>query len=180
MLEIIVPENEFYDVQQNRFIFVPACTLTLEHSLISIAKWESKWHIPYLTDKKKTVEQEMDYIRCMIVTPIKDLQILSSFTKQNIRDIRAYIEDPMTATTFSKSTQPASKRVITAEVLYSRMFASNIPMECQKWHLNRLVTLLKACDILNNSNPSKMSKQQTIAYNARQNAMRRAKHNTKG
>ena len=150
MLEITVPANELYDPETNRFIDVPPCVLTLEHSLISIAKWESKWHISYLNAKGKTFLQELDYIRCMVIGPIKDEHIFSNLSPENISQVRLYIDNTMTATVFSKSSQgPSSKKVITAEVLYCRMFANNIPMECQKWHLNRLLTLIKVCDIEN-------------------------------
>lgn len=181
MLEITVPENEFYHPGQNRFITVPSCVLSLEHSLISIAKWESKWHIPYLNNStKRTVAQELDYIRCMVIGTVKNDLIFSALSPENMQQIRDYIDDPMTATTFSKTQQPSkSRQIVTAEVLYARMFTNNIPMECQKWHLNRLLTLIRVCDTMS-SPPTKMSKKQTAARYAEQNALRRARHNTKG
>lgn len=179
MLEINVPENEVYNAAQNRFIPIPACTLTLEHSLISIAKWEAKWHTPYLNAKKRTVKQELDYIRCMTIGPVKNEHVFSVLSPENIKQIREYIDDTMTATTFSKQNRPNSRRIMTAEVLYCRMFANNIPMECQKWHLNRLLTLIRVCDDANGPR-SKMSKRQTAAHYAEQNALRRAKYNTRG
>lgn len=179
MLELTVPENEFYFPAENRFIAVPETTLTLEHSLISLAKWEAKWHVPYLNAKKRTPEQELDYIKCMHIGSIKNDYVFSSLTNDNIKQIRSYIDNPMTATTFPKKQRSVSKEVVTAEVLYGRMFANNIPMECQKWHLNRLLTLIRLCD-LKNSPRSKMSKRETAAYYAEQNALRRAKYNTKG
>ena len=179
MLEINIPANELYHPKQNRFIVIPSCTLTLEHSLISIAKWESKWHIPYLDAKKRSVEQELDYIRCMTIGPIKNDYIFSVLTQENIAQIRSYIDDTMTATTFSKGQRSTSKEIITAEILYCRMFANNIPMECQKWHLNRLITLIRVCDSTNGPR-SKMNKKQTAMHYAEQNALRRAKYNTRG
>lgn len=179
MLEIVVPANEIYLPEQNRFVAIPSCVLTLEHSLISIAKWESKWHVPYLNAKKRTPAQELDYIRCMLVKPIKNDYVFSILTSENITQIREYIDDTMTATTFSKSPRSVTKEVVTAEVLYCRMFDNNIPMECQKWHLNRLLTLIRVCDIKNRSQP-KMNRRQTAAYYAEQNALRRAKYNTRG
>lgn len=179
MLEIMVAGDEFYHAGLNRFITVPACTLVLEHSLISIAKWEAKWHMPYLSAKKRSAAQELDYIRCMSVTPVKDPYVFSMLSPENLRDIKTYIDDSMTATTFSKSTQPISRETVTAEVLYYRMFANNIPMECQKWHLNRLLTLIRVCD-LRNAPRSKMSKRQTASHYAQQNALRRAQYNTRG
>lgn len=180
MLEITVPANEFYDPIKNQFIDIPACVLTLEHSLISIAKWEAKWHVPYLNATDRSHIQELDYVRCMVVGPIKNDYVFSMLSVENISRIREYIENPMTATTFSKSSgQNSSKKTITAEVLYCRMFANNIPMECQKWHLNRLLTLIKVCDVENGPR-SKMNKKQTAAHYAEQNALRRAKYNSRG
>lgn len=180
MLEIIVPENELYISNKNKFVTVQSCVLSLEHSLISVAKWESKWHIPYLNSTKRTVTQEMDYIRCMVIGPIKNDYTFSALSPDNMNQIRNYIDDAMTATTFSK-TPPSSKnrQIVTAEVLYSRMFANNIPMECQKWHLNRLLTLIRVCDTMNNP-PGKKNKKETASRYAEQNALRRAQHNTKG
>lgn len=179
MLDLNLPENEIYIPAQNKFIFIPACTLTLEHSLISIAKWESKWNQSYLSSKNKTNDQELDYIRCMVVGPLKNGQCLYSLTPRHISMIHDYCNAPMTATTFSKRPQKVSNKIVTAETLYSRMFAANIPMECQKWHLNRLLVLLRACEETGGSG-SKMTKRQTAAYYAEQNALRRAKYKSKG
>lgn len=179
MLEIIIEAKEFYNQQQNRFVTTQPCTLTLEHSLISLAKWESKWHIPYLSDVEKTAEQELDYIRCMIIGNVPNEDILKALSVENILEIKSYIDNPMTATTFSKKSGKTEKKVITSEVIYARMFANNIPMECQKWHLTRLFTLLRVCD-LDNAPKQKMTKKETSAYYAEQNAARRAKYNSRG
>ncbi len=180
MLEITVPENEFYHPGKNMFITIPSCTLSLEHSLISVAKWESKWHVPYLNAQKRTAAQELDYVRCMVIGIIKNDYVFSALSPENVTQIQNYIDDTMTATTFSKTTpQSKNRQIVTAEVLYARMFANNIPMECQKWHLNRLLTLIRVCDTTN-SPPTKMSKKQTAARYAEQNALRRAQHNSKG
>lgn len=181
MLEIIIKEDEIYEPRLNRFIKIPHCTLTLEHSLISLAKWESKWHIPYLTDNKKTAEQELDYIRCMVIGNIPSEYIFATLSVEDILKIKDYIDDSMTATTFSKNSnqKKTKKEVTTAEVIYSRMCENNIPIECQKWHLNRLLTLIRVCD-LNNGPKEKMSKKDTASWMAQQNAARRAKFNSKG
>ena len=180
MLEITTKENEFYQQSTNKFIQVPSCTLTLEHSLISLAKWESKWQIPYFDNTKKTPAQDLDYIRCMVIGNVKNENVFDALSIDNIVQIQNYIAAPMTATTFQKKTRSREKKeVLTAEVIYAHMFAHNIPMECQKWHLNRLLTLLKVCD-LQNAPKEKMSKKQTALWNAEQNAARRAKYNTRG
>ena len=180
MLEIIIKEDEIYQQHTNKIITIPSCTITLEHSLISLSKWESKWHIPYLSNSKKTAAQELDYIRCMVIGNIPNKYIFDAISVENILKIKEYIEDSMTATIFPKNSNKRSKKeTVTAEVIYSRMFANNISIECQKWHLNRLLTLIRACD-LNNSPQKKMSKKETAMWNAEQNAARRAKWGTRG
>jgi hypothetical protein len=181
MLELIVHEKEFYQQDTNKFIQIPECTLTLEHSLISLAKWESKWAIPYFSEIPKTPKQDLDYIRCMVVGNIKDNRIFEALSATDIHKIQKYIAAPMTATTFTTPTKKSSpkKEVMTAEVIYAHMFAHRISIECQKWHLNRLLTLLKVCD-LQNAPKEKLSKKQTAMWNAEQNAARRAKYNTRG
>lgn len=135
--------------------------------------------MPYLNAKKRTHEQELDYIRCMVVGSVKNDYVFSVLSPENIVQIQTYIDDTMTATTFPKGPRSASKEIVTAELLYCRMFANNIPMECQKWHLNRLLTLIRVCDIKNGPR-SKMTKRETAMYYAEQNARNKAKYNTRG
>lgn len=180
MLEIKIKEDEIYQAHLNKFVTIPSCTITLEHSLISLAKWESKWHVPYLSKVPKTVEQEKDYIRSMVIGNIPNPYIFDVLSVNNILEIRDYMDNPMTATTFTKTSKSNTKKeIITAEVIYSRMFANNISIECQKWHLNRLFALIHACDLTNNPR-QKMSKRETAIWNAEQNAARRARYNTRG
>ena len=181
MLEITTPESEVFYPSKGLFVTIPSCVLTLEHSLISLAKWESKWRIPYLNNSKLTREQDLDYIKCMVIGTVKDERVFEALTAENFSKIRDYMEQPMTAATFTnRGNSPKNpKKIITAEVIYCRMFANNIPMECQKWHLNRLLALLRACEITNGP-PEKMSKRQTAMRNAELNAARRAKYSTRG
>lgn len=180
MLELKIKGDETYDERTNKFIQIPECTITLEHSLISLAKWESKWQMPYFDDKKKTPAQDLDYIRCMVIGNVKNEQIFNLLSHEDLKKIQDYIAAPMTATTFhKKSRNRPRKDVMTAEVIYAHMFAHSIPIECQKWHLNRLLTLLKVCD-LQNSPKEKMTKKQTAMWYAEQNAARKAKYNTRG
>lgn len=180
MLEIITLEDEVFLPKENKFITVPSTVITLEHSLISIAKWESKWHIPYLSDKPRTHAQEIDYFRCMAINNVKNDKVFELLSTENVSLIIDYINNPMTATVFSKrGAAKGRKEIITAETIYYRMFMHNIPIECQKWHLNRLLTLIRVFD-LNSSPKSKMSKQQTAQWNAQQNAARRARLNSRG
>ena len=180
MLEIRVPGLEYYDENRDLFIQVDPATLTLEHSLLSISKWESKWHKPYLTKEKKTGKEIVDYIRCMTLTQNVNPLIYNNLTEQNLQDILAYIEDPMTATTFTELT--ASKKnnqIITSELIYYWMLVYNIPFECQKWHINRLLTLVRVCNIKNEPKKN-MPRQEWMNKQRELNAQRRAALNSKG
>lgn len=181
MLTIVTQESEFYDSQTNRFVTIPSEQIKLEHSLASLYKWESKWCVPYLDKSQKTMEQELDYINCMAVEPIKDGRVLWTLGPENIELIKDYMGAPMTATTFSNKKGAASKssEKITAEILYYRMFSHNIPLECETWHLNRLITLIRVFDV-KSAPPTKMGKSQTAQRNAELNAARRAKYNSRG
>lgn len=179
MLHITIPSIEMYDEENNEFIYEPECTLMLEHSLVSISKWESKWHKAFLGKQEKTREETLDYIRCMALTEY-DPAIFERLSEENIIQIDEYISNPMTATTITG--EPKGKNnseVITSELIYYWMIALGIPPEYQRWHLNRLLTLVKVCNV-KNSPPSKMSKRDIMAQNRALNAARRKQLNSKG
>lgn len=181
MLKITVPKGENYIESSNEFVTLEKDqVLQLEHSLLSLSKWESKWHKPYLVRNEKTKEEIIDYIRCMTITQNVDPKTYIFLTKENISDVAAYIEDPMTATTFKKEEgKGGSGEILTAEVIYYSMIASNIPFECQKWHLNRLIALIRVCSIKNQP-PKKMSQREIMSRNAKINAARKKKLNSRG
>ncbi len=180
MLKITVPGLELYDETKNEFINYKDQILQLEHSLVSISKWEAKWHKPFLSDEDKTLEEIIDYIKCMTITQNVKSDVYDRLTSDNIQTINDYIQDSMTATTFSDDKKKTGKKeIVTSEVIYYWMVTYNIPMECQKWHLNRLLTLVKVCTI-KNSPPKKMSNSEIISRNKALNAARRKKLNTKG
>ena len=180
MLTITVPSSEYWDDSKQEFIEVKGGILKLEHSLVSIAKWESKWCKSFLNTKEKTDEETMDYIRCMTLTQNIDPDIYSHLSLQNVEDIKNYINAPMTATVFADTGDSSTNReVVTAELIYYWMIAYNIPFECQKWHINRLLTLVRVCGIKNNPH-KKMSKGEIMRRNAALNAQRRKQMNTKG
>ena len=180
MLRITIPEIEQYNEETEEFIISKAQVLQLEHSLVSLSKWESKWCKPFLTKKEKTVEESIDYIRCMTLTQNVDPEVYTRITPDIVDRVAKYIEAPMTATTFSsKSNQPTSHEVVTAELIYYWMIAYNIPFECQKWHLNKLMTLINVCSIKNEP-PKKMGKKALMNRNTALNAARRQALNTKG
>lgn len=180
MLTVVVPENEIYDSEKNLFTTLPRVTFSIEHSLLSISKWESKWKKPYLSKTDKSNDEVIDYIRCMTITPNIDSEIYKRLNHENFKQIQEYIDDPMTATTFGKSQLTRhSNDVVTSELIYYWMISFNIPMECQKWHINRLLTLIRICSIKNNP-PKKMSKKDIYSQNAALNAKRRTIMNSRG
>ena len=180
MLRITVPATELWDDRKQEFIYLKEQTLQLEHSLVSLSKWESKWNKAFLTKKDKTIEETLDYIRCMTLTQNVPPYVYSCLTAKNIEQVNDYIGASMTATVFSDDkTAKGNREVVTAELIYYWMIALNIPFECQKWHLNRLLTLIRVCNI-KNSPPKKMSKRELISRNAALNAARRKQLNTRG
>ena len=180
MLTIIIPSRELYDESENLFFTTKEQTLQLEHSLVSISKWESKWRKPFYSQEQKTQEETLDYVRCMTITQNVSPETYRYLTKTNLEDIFRYIDSPMTATTFSdKNTKTGKRDIITSEVIYYWMIALNIPMECQKWHINRLLALIKVCDIKNKP-PEKLSQKEIIAQNRALNEQRRRRLHTKG
>ena len=178
MLKIIVPAMEYYDEVNNEFIQFKEQVLQLEHSLVSISKWEAKWHKPFLDGKEKTLEQVIDYVRCMTITQNVKPEVYTRLTEGNLKAINEYIENPMTATTFSDTRQTPNREIITSEIIYYWMVAFNIPFECQKWHLNRLLTLIRVCNIKNNP-PKKMGRNEILQRNKALNEARKKKLNTK-
>jgi len=184
MLTIHIPARELWDEVNEVFIVTKGATLTLEHSLVSVSKWEAKWKKPFLGDKPRTREETIDYIRCMTITQHVDPDIYRNIDNATIRAVNAYINDKMTATWFSEKQdkRPSRKKIVTSEVIYSWMVSLGIPFECQKWHLNRLLTLVRVCDANNagNSPQKKQNKKQMAAERAALNAQRRKAKNTRG
>lgn len=180
MLQITIPAGEQWDEINQVFINTKEQTLQLEHSLVSLSKWESKWCKAFLTKNEKTDEETIDYIKCMTITQNVDPNVYNCLTKENVEQIKKYIEAPMTATYFSEEhSGKSSREQVTSELIYYWMIALNIPMECQKWHLNRLLTLIRVCNIKNQP-PKKMSKRAIMSRNAALNAARRKQLNTRG
>lgn len=180
MLQITIPAVEQWDERKQEFVTTKEQTLQLEHSLVSLSKWESKWCKAFLTKQEKTFEETLDYIKCMTITQNVDPEVYNYLTNENIEEINNYIDAPMTATYFSddKTAKP-SREQITAELIYYWMIALNIPFECQKWHLNRLLTLIKVCNIKNQP-PKNRSRKEIMSRNAALNAARRKQLNTRG
>lgn len=180
MLRITIPAAELWDEVHEEFVYSKEQTLQLEHSLVSLSKWESKWCKAFLTKNEKSTEETIDYIKCMTLTQNVDSEVYNYLTNGNIAQVNNYIEAPMTATYFAddKSAKP-SREQITAELIYYWMIALNVPFECQKWHLNRLLTLIKVCNVKNQT-PKKRSGKEIMGRNAALNAARKKQLNTRG
>lgn len=184
-LQIKVEGKELYEESTERFITIKPTVLTLEHSLIAISKWESKYHVPFLTEGDKTDEQLEYYFKCMTINPNVDPNVYKGLTYSQQKEILEYIHDPMTATWSSDNGKPVKGRskhgdqVITSELIYYWMVALQIPSEYEKWHLNRLLTLIQVCNTYNQP-PKKMSKNDIIRNNDAINAARRAALKSRG
>lgn len=183
MLEIIIPEASLFDNSTSEFINIKEQRLQLEHSLISISKWESKWKKPYLETKEQTIEEFQDYVRCMTITQNVDPNVYRCITAENYKSITSYMTDSMTATWFpnrDKGKKHGKKEVLTAEVIYYLMSSYGIPYDpCQKWHFNRLMTLIRVCEA-KEAPPVKMGRREALAQQHALNAMRRKKNHSRG
>ena len=181
MLQVIVQISpEMWDEKNEVFVDPKTVTLQLEHSLVSISKWESKWHKPFLSKDEKTYDETIDYIKCMTLTQNVKPEVYDHLSNDNVAEINSYIGDSMTATTFGKDrNSPPNREIITSEVIYYWMIALNIPFECQKWHLNRLLTLIRVCNIKNNPG-KKLSIRETLSKFDAINAANRKRFHTKG
>lgn len=178
---ITVPEQEFFNSEKNEFYKVKSTTFKIEHSLVAIAKWESKWHVAFLDDKvEKTNEMMIDYIRCMTISQNVDPQIYYHLPQEVINEINDYIGDPMTATVFNDTNKGVNRgEFVTSELVYYWMIAQNIPLECEKWHFNRLMTLIRVCGE-KNKDPKKMNRRDILNRNRALNEARKKAHKTRG
>ena len=181
MLQITIPAGEKWDNIKQEFVYCKESTLQLEHSLVSISKWESKWHKPFLSNDDKSDEEMLDYIRCMTITQNVNPLAYNFLTEGNIREINEYINNPMSAYS-SKEDKKKGKHnseTVTAETIYWWIATLNIPLEAQKWHLNRLLALV---GLFNQKNepPKKMSNRERAELWSKVNAERKKKLNTRG
>lgn len=173
---IIVPEREFWDEQNEVFVTIQKTILVLEHSLFSISKWEAIWHKPFLSTIDKTIDETRSYIQCMAVDETISPEVFLALTQENIDDVSAYIEDQMTATWFSRKPKGTGRKVYTSELLYYYMIAYKIPFECEHWHLNRLLTLIRVCEEENSASDHKTRNTKNVSKRyAELNAARKKK-----
>lgn len=182
MLKIRIPQTELWDEVHEEFLYVKEQTLTLEHSLVSISKWEARWQKPFISSEKKTMEETLDYVRCMTLTQNIDPLVYSCLSDTHLATINTYIEAPMTATWFTENknvVKGRSSQQVTSELIYYWMVSYQIPFECQKWHLNRLLTLIRVCNE-ENKPKKKKSQREIMKSNAELNAARRKKYHSRG
>lgn len=180
MLKITIPAVEEWDEARQEFISTKETELCLEHSLVSISKWESKWHKHFIGNRDLTSEMLIDYIRCMTLTQNVNPEVYYAMNDDVITQIKNYIDDAQTATWFAESNEKKySRDIITSEIIYYWMIALQIPFECQKWHLNRLLTLIRVCNEKNQPE-KKMSQAEVMRRNREINEARRRALNTRG
>lgn len=185
MLELNITGGEFLDEETSRLIHLQPTTIRLEHSLLSLSKWEARYERPFIDKPPATREEIMYYIRCMTVDDSVDPTIYYAFSPHEIEQVKAYLSSKQTATVISDLRQPTKRgrrSAITSEVVYYWMFIRGIPIECERWFLNRLLTLIRVYDVndAGNGKGGRMNKRQTAAWMQQQNRLRRAQLNSKG
>lgn len=181
MLTITIPGDELWDDEAEKFLYTDNTVLQFEHSLVSLSKWESKYHKLFLTPEKKTDEEMTGYVEAMLVTPDVDISVFNRMTEEDIRAIDAYINDPMTGSTISEMPDQKGKSTerISSELVYFWMSQYHIDVSCETWHLNRLFTLIKIHHA-KSQKPKKMPRQKNVQTMAELNAARKAKLGTSG
>ena len=179
-INLVIDEEEYFNEATSEFEVVGGFEIELEHSLVSLSKWESEVKKPFLSKEDKTAKEILTYIQCMVISPIYPAGFAARLTQEHIDKVKAYIESSQSATTFGdmpKTRGPGE--TITTELIYYWMVAFNIPFECEVWHLSRLFSLIRICNI-KNQKPKKMSRGEIAARNRRINEERRARYNTRG
>jgi hypothetical protein len=180
MLTITVGATDVFDEESGTFGTHGGFELQLEHSLVSLSKWESIHEKPFLEAKEKTSEEALSYIECMLLTPNPPGDFLLRLSEENVKEINAYIEQKMTATWFSDlEPQARNNEIVTAELVYYWMTVFNIPFECETWNLNRLFTLIRICNI-KQGKPKKMSRAEIARRNREINEQRKKQFGTSG
>lgn len=180
---LINGKDDCWDEEKQLFFSIKGCDVMLEHSLVSVSRWEAKYHKPFLKENQRTIEEQLDYIRMMVVEgEMEDHNTIYLITQNQLNEINDYINDPQTATIFSKQDEEElnkkslnSDKFVSSEEIYYWMTAQNIPIECERWHLNRLITLVKMCAIKNKPEDKKnkrMSSSDLASRRARMKAAR--------
>lgn len=180
---IINGKDDCWDEERQVFFSIEGCDVMLEHSLVSISKWEAKYHKAFMKEEQRTIEEQLDYIRMMVVDgEMEDENTVYLISRNQLEEIDKYINDPMTATIFSKEDEAElnkkslnSGKFVSSEEIYYWMTAQNIPIECERWHLNRLITLVKVCAIKNKPEDKKKKRMTSSDLAARRARMKAAR-----
>lgn len=179
MLPIVIPGREWYNRETKEFIQTKDTPLSLEHSLISLSKWEAQYKKPFLSTKQKTVRETIDYLKCMTLNRNVDPKVYEGVDSAVIQQVDAYVRDPMTATRVNEPEKNGRPQIVTSELIYYWMIKHGIPFECEKWHLNRLLMLIRVCTAKGRK-PQKMSQSDIAARNAALNEQRCRALNSRG
>lgn len=180
MLKLKVLGVEYFSEVSSEFITTQDVDLEVEHSLVSLSKWESKYQFPFLGPKEKTKSEILDYISMMIISKNPPEEILNNFSEKNFKEVTAYIESKQSATTFGDMpTRGARSEIITSELIYYWMVAFTIPFECENWHLNRLFALIRICNV-KQSKPKNVPRHELAQRNRELNEQRKAQLGTSG
>lgn len=182
MLKLIVPSEEYYDEETNTFSQTKDYVLQLEHSLVSISKWESKWKKPYISKAKKTYQERCDYVRCMTITQNIPPHVYRNLTEAALARVDLYMADPMSATTIRsiKGKGGGGSSSITSETVYYWMIQYGIPFSCEKWNFNRLMALINICGRKVSNQGKKPNGKHLMQQMYDLNEKRKAQFHTKG
>lgn len=182
MLRLKVVTDEGFNDETQQFVDVMSFDLELEHSLVSLSKWEEIWEVPFLGNQEKTKEQTLSYIMCMDLLGNFTQEIFPHLKADQFLQITEYIDAKKTATTVTERPGPPSTQIVTSELIYYWMIALNIPVEFETWHLNRLLMLIKVCNIQNSKGDPKnrMSSSEAAAQRRALNDQRRREFGSRG
>lgn len=182
MLTLTILGQEYFDTDKQEFVYPESVVLELEHSLVSLSKWEQIWEKPFLAPGEKTTEEVYSYIKCMCLNDDVTDEQLKFLSAENMTQINEHLDAKMTATTFHEIPgQPNSRgrEQVTNELIYYWMVSFKIPFETQYWHLNRLITLIKVLNAKNQP-AKKMGRREQMSQQRQLNAQRRAQMGTSG
>lgn len=181
MLQITIPEREFWDEEKEEFVYIKEHKLRLEHSLVSISKWETKWHKAWFGKREKTNEEIYDYVRCMTLDQNVKPEVYKALTRQNFDEIMEYLKDSMTSIKFPDTpAKSKSKDTVTSELIRFWMVSYNAPIEYEKWHINKLMAFLRVCSMKSGNDNKKVNKAALRSRNAAINERNKALLHTKG
>lgn len=181
MLQLTIPGEESFDESTGQFVTINDTIIELEHSLLSLSKWEAIFEKPFLDQKQKTPEEILEYIKFMVTTPGVSPEVFNRLTSENVEAVMAYVQAPASATKAKPRTDPNKKpEILTSELMYYFMFSLGIPKECEQWHLNRLFALITIFSIKNSDQKPRKATAEDLARRRQLNEERKARYKTRG